>query len=241
MRDDTLVGEAQRVRPALAQAVAPSAADAAVAHPGRDRGPSWRGKRLADIVLASVLLVLALPVLVVVALLVGLTSPGPILFRQRRVGLGGAEFPMLKFRTMHVGAEARLRSDLALHTLFLQGGHKIPSHLDPRLTAVGKVLRRLSFDELPQLFNVLAGHMSIVGPRPVERTQLVRDYGSLAPKYEALRPGLTGLWQVSGRSTVQFPARAQLDCYYLDTCGPWTDTKIILRTPLVVFTGLGAD
>lgn len=148
---------------------------------------------------------------------------------------------MLKFRTMHMDSEQRLQSDPALRDLFLQGGHKIPCRLDPRVTAVGRVLRRLSLDELPQLLNVLSGHMSVVGPRPVERSQLVRDYGEFEPMYIALRPGLTGLWQVSGRSTVAFPERAHLDHHYVQTCGPWIDAKIILRTPLVVFSGLGAD
>ena len=148
---------------------------------------------------------------------------------------------MLKFRTMHLDSEERLRSDPALYDLFLRCSHKIPSHLDPRVTAVGRLLRRFSLDELPQLINVLLGHMSIVGPRPVERSQLVRDYCGYESAYTALRPGLTGLWQVSGRSTVQFPERAELDTDYLRRCSPWVDTKIILRTPIVVFTGLGAD
>ncbi len=148
---------------------------------------------------------------------------------------------MLKFRTMYTDSEERLHADPALRERFLQGGHKIPSHLDPRVTTVGRLLRRLSLDELPQLLNVLSGHMSIVGPRPVERTQLVRDYGAYQPTYLALRPGLTGLWQVSGRSRVQFPERARLDDRYLHACTPLTDAKIILRTPRAVVTGMGAD
>ena len=204
-------------------------------------GRAWPGKRVIDILGASALLLLTLPLLLLMAVLVKATSPGPIFFRQRRVGRGGTEFRMFKFRTMHMHSEARLRSDAALHDLFMRSGHKIPSHLDPRITRVGKLLRRLSLDELPQLLNVLLGDMSIVGPRPVERTQLDRDYGGYAPIYLALRPGLTGLWQVSGRSTVHFPERAELDGQYLRACGPWIDAKILLRTPLVVLTGLGAD
>ena len=207
--------------------------------PGHAR--TWVGKRAIDVVLALVLLVLSLPVFLVLAVVIKVTSPGPVLFRQRRVGRGGDDFPMLKFRTMHADAEERLRSDGALHELFLQECHKIPCRLDPRVTTVGRVLRRLSLDELPQLLNVLAGHMSLVGPRPVERTQLVRDYGEYAWAYVALRPGLTGLWQVSGRSRVHFPERAQLDERYLRTCGAWVDAKILLRTPRAVVTGLVAD
>jgi len=204
-------------------------------------GSAWAGKRMVDVALALVLLVLALPIVVVSAVMIKLTTTGPVLFRQRRVGRGGREFPLLKFRTMHVNSEARLRDDANLHELFLNGSHKIPCRIDPRVTGIGRVLRRLSFDELPQLLNVLAGHMSIVGPRPVERTQFDLDYGGYEQAYLSLRPGLTGLWQVSGRSKVQFPERAQLDRHYLTFCGPWLDAKIILRTPLVIVTGLGAD
>jgi len=204
-------------------------------------GRAWRGKRALDIVGSFLLLLISLPLFLVVAVVVKVTSPGPVFFRQRRVGRNGVDFPMLKFRTMETASEARLRADAALQELFVQGGHKIPSHLDPRITRVGKVLRRLSLDELPQLLNVLWGHMSIVGPRPVERSQLDRDYGAYREVYLALRPGLTGLWQVSGRSTVAFPERGHLDDRYLTTCGLWNDVKILLRTPVVVLTGLGAD
>lgn len=201
----------------------------------------WLGKRSLDVVLSLVLLVALLPVLLLIAAAVRLTSPGPVLFRQRRVGRGGREFPILKFRTMHTDAERLLRADPELHERFVAGGHKLPCADDPRVTRVGRLLRRTSFDELPQLFNVLAGHMSLVGPRPVERTQLDRDYQGFAAPYLALRPGLTGLWQVSGRSRVTFPERAHLDERYLDACGPLTDARILLRTPVVVVTGRGAD
>jgi exopolysaccharide production protein ExoY len=229
----------ETARAAVLPVPIPVRIDGALATTAREAG--WPGKRAVDVVLSLVLLVLAVPLFLMVALVIKLGSPGPVFFRQRRVGRGGVDFPMLKFRTMHPDSEERLRADPDLRERFLQGSHKIPSRLDPRVTAVGRVLRRLSLDELPQLVNVLLGHMSIVGPRPVERTQLVRDYGVHEASYLALRPGLTGLWQVSGRSRVQFPERARLDCRYLERCGPWTDAKIILRTPRAVVTGLGAD
>lgn len=218
----------------------------AVAFPAvRTSGPAprrgWPGKRLLDIALALAMLVVTLPIFLVVGIVIKATSAGPVFFRQRRVGRGGTDFPMLKFRTMHTGSEERLRSDPVLHAIFLEGSHKIPAHLDPRITGVGRTLRRLSLDELPQLLNVLWGQMSMVGPRPVERTQLVRDYEGYEAAYVSLRPGLTGLWQVSGRSTVAFPERAELDSRYLGACGPWTDVKIILRTPGALLSGLGAD
>lgn len=203
--------------------------------------PDWLGKRTVDVAMAMLLLVVCVPLFCLIAVLVKLSSKGPVLFRQSRVGRGGRDFSLLKFRTMHVDSEERLRSDAALYDLFLNGGHKIASSLDPRVTLIGRVLRRLSLDELPQLLNVVAGHMSMVGPRPVERSQLVRDYDGYEWAYTGLRPGLTGLWQVSGRSTVQFPERAELDAQYFADRSPWMDARIILRTPIVVFTGLGAD
>lgn len=201
----------------------------------------WTGKRTADITLSVALLLLTFPLLLLAAILIKLTSAGPVLFRQRRVGCDDRDFLLLKFRSMHTDSERRLRSDPDLFDLFLRSSHKLPCRLDPRVTGLGRVLRRLSLDELPQLLNVLCGHMSMVGPRPVERSQFVRDYSGYEHTYLSLRPGLTGLWQVSGRSTVQFPERAKLDGHYLLECGPWLDTKILLRTPLVILTGLGAD
>jgi exopolysaccharide production protein ExoY len=203
--------------------------------------PGWRGKRALDVTVTAVLIVLFLPVFLVVALAVKASSPGPVLFRQRRVGRGGREFLIFKFRTMDTDAELKLRTDEELHRRFLAGDHKLPSRTDPRVTRVGRLLRRSSLDELPQLLNVLAGDMSLVGPRPVVHPELVRDYEGFESSYLSLRPGLTGLWQVSGRSTVGFPERAHLDERYRASCGPWTDAKILLRTPLVVVTGLGAD
>lgn len=202
---------------------------------------AWAGKRTVDVVLSLLLLVLTLPLFVAVAGVIRLTSRGPIFFRQRRVGRGGREFCMFKFRTMHVDSEDRLRRDPDLYDLFVRCSHKIPTRLDPRVTSAGRALRRLSLDELPQLLNVLCGHMSMVGPRPVERSQFIRDYDGYEISYTTLRPGLTGLWQVSGRSTVQFPERAELDMRYRFRAGPLLDAKIILRTAVVVVTGLGAD
>ena len=201
----------------------------------------WRGKRALDIGVTFVLILLFLPVFLLVAVAVKASSPGPVLFRQRRVGRGGREFSILKFRTMRPDAERQLADDPELRARFVAGGHKLPSAADPRVTGIGRLLRRTSFDELPQLFNVVAGDMSLVGPRPVERSQLDRDYGGFEQFYLALRPGLTGLWQVSGRSRIDFPERAQLDERYLASCGPWIDARILLRTPMVVITGLGAD
>jgi len=147
---------------------------------------------------------------------------------------------MLKFRTMQPDAEERLRSEWDLLAHFYAADHKIPDHLDPRITRIGRFLRRSSIDEIPQLFNVLAGHMSLVGPRPVERTQLAQ-YGQRRPYYLAMRPGLTGLWQVGGRSRVTFPARAHLDEEYARRCSFNMDLKVLLKTPVAVVKGLNED
>jgi exopolysaccharide production protein ExoY len=201
----------------------------------------WQGKRVLDLVLAAILTVLLAPVLVLAALAVWLDHPkGPVLFRQRRVGRGNREFSMLKFRSMQPDAEARLHAEQDLLDHFIASDHKIPDHLDPRITRIGRFLRRSSIDEIPQLFNVLAGQMSLVGPRPVERTQL-EQYGVRTPYYLAMRPGLTGLWQVGGRSRVTFPARAYLDEQYACQCSLLTDLKILAKTPFAVLRGLNED
>ena len=202
---------------------------------------SWRGKRVLDLVTALFLVTVVAPVAFLVALAIWLEAPGlPILFRQHRVGRGNRDFAMLKFRTMQPDAEERLRAEPHLLSCFIAADHKIPDHLDPRITRIGRFLRRSSLDEIPQLFNVLAGHMSLVGPRPVERTQL-SQYEHRRVYYLAVRPGLTGLWQVSGRSKVSFPERAELDESYACTCTFQTDLKVLARTPRAVLQGLNED
>jgi exopolysaccharide production protein ExoY len=201
----------------------------------------WRGKRALDIGLALLLVVVLAPMALLAALAIWLEAPrSRVLFRQLRVGRGGREFWMLKFRSMQPDAEECLyaREDLLEH--FYSGDHKIPGHLDPRITWAGRFLRRSSIDEIPQLFNILAGQMSLVGPRPVERTQL-GQYESRKVFYLSMRPGLTGLWQVGGRSTVTFPARAQLDELYACSCSFLMDLKILMRTPFAVLKGLNED
>ncbi len=202
------------------------------------RALGWPGKRVFDVVLSSVLLVLALPLLLVLALAVKLTSRGPVLFRQQRVGAGGRTFSILKFRTMQADAEERLEAEPELLELYLVGGHKIVGH-DPRVTRVGRLLRRTSLDELPQLLNVLAGHMSLVGPRPVRTSELVH-YQGVESAYFSVRPGLTGLWQVSGRNEIQFPERAQLDYSYWERCSLGFDLVILTRTLVAVVSARGA-
>ena len=199
----------------------------------------WAGKRALDVAASVILLLLTSPLLLVVAAAIKLTSPGPVVFRQIRVGQAGRAFWILKFRTMRLDAEQYLESDAELSRHYLYGDFKLTPALDPRVTKLGNFLRRASIDEMPQLFNVLRGEMSLVGPRPVRPDELAK-YGVHERAYLSLRPGLSGLWQVSGRSTVRFPLRAELDAEYFKRCSLPVDLKILLKTPLAVIRARGA-
>ena len=201
---------------------------------------SWQvvGKQAMDFVGAlGLLLLMALP-LGVVALLVKLTSPGPVLFRQQRSGLNGRPFTLYKFRTMVSNAE-QLKHELA--TLNEMSGPVFKVTNDPRVTRVGKVLRKYSLDEFPQLYNVLRGEMSLVGPRPLPVDE-VRRFDDLAHRRRlSMKPGLTCLWQVSGRNQVSnFQEWVRLDLEYIDHWSLWLDLKILWRTVPVVLKGTGA-
>ena len=187
---------------------------------------------------AAILLVVLSPLLLVAMAAVKVTSPGPIFFRQERLGQGGRRFTMLKLRTMVCDAEEQLRR-LGLYERYVEAGYKLPPEEDCRLTKVGRFLRRTSLDELPQLINVLRGDMSLVGPRPIVPPEL-ECYGDRAECYLDVRPGLTGLWQVTGRSTITFPERGDIDAEYHARRSLWLDTLILLRTPMVVLRGTGA-
>jgi exopolysaccharide biosynthesis polyprenyl glycosylphosphotransferase len=199
-------------------------------------GIDWAVKRAFDIIVAAVLVaILAIPGLLV-ALLVRFTSHGPAIYRDPRIGVGEREFAMLKFRSMYAGA-AEQQSELERYNE--AGGAIFKMRDDPRVTPVGRVLRRFSIDELPQLWNVLRGEMSLVGPRPLP----LRDYERLEAwhrgRYRVL-PGITGLWQVSGRSELDFDDLVRLDFYYVETWSIWLDIEILARTPLAVLRGRGA-
>jgi exopolysaccharide biosynthesis polyprenyl glycosylphosphotransferase len=194
-------------------------------------------KRLLDLVIASVLVIAALPFLVAIGLLVKLTSPGPVLFRQERAGFHGRRFWMYKFRTMIHGAEDMREQVAHLNEMT---GPVFKASGDPRLTGVGRLLRRGSLDELPQLLNVLKGEMSLVGPRPLPLYEAKRIRGAQRRRL-AMRPGITGLWQVSGRSMVNFDAWMRLDLRYVDQWSLALDLKILLRTIPVVLRGEGAS
>jgi exopolysaccharide production protein ExoY len=187
-------------------------------------------KRVTDIVLALSGIVLLAPLLIICFVATILTSPGPALFRHKRVGFKGKHFECLKFRTMVTDASERLRQLLETDPVAAAewAAHR-KLRYDPRVTAIGAILRKSSLDELPQLFNVLKGDMSIVGPRPVTEEELVR-YSSAIKAYYACRPGITGLWQVSGRSTTTFHKRVVCDSFYAQHWSMVLDAKIIVAT-----------
>lgn len=203
----------------------------------RYEGPKLYGKRAFDLAAAGLLVLLLSPLLLLVSILVKSADGGPVLFRQRRVGWNGKDFHMLKFRSMVVDAEARLKSldkerDAGNSVLF-----KVKD--DPRITNVGRVLRRFSLDELPQLFNVLAGDMSLVGPRPPLAAE-VEQYEEKVRRRFLVKPGVTGLWQVSGRSDLSWEESVRLDLYYVENWSMTTDLTILWRTFNAVIASRGA-
>jgi len=194
-------------------------------------------KRLIDIVGALVLLVPLLPLVAAISLLIKIDSPGPIFFNQVRVGKWGRTFKMYKFRSMYQDAEQR-KKDLMLKN-DMAGGVIFKMKYDPRMTRVGKRLRRYSIDEIPQLFNVLKGDMSLVGPRPPLPSEVDLYTLNERRRLDAI-PGITCTWQVSGRSEIPFERQVQLDIEYIDSQSVWGDVKLLIKTVPTVLKGRGA-
>lgn len=195
-------------------------------------------KRLLDIAVATVLIILFLPFWVLVPLLILIDSGRPILFRHKRVGKNGREFYIVKFRSMIPGADEFLHHyDKKLLRKFKKGDWKIAANEDPRITRLGRVLRALTIDEFPQLFNVLKGEMSMIGPRAyvkAELTEQTKKHPETKPyvtKILSVKPGITGPWQTSGRNEIPFTKRAKMDATYADHLSIWQDIVILLRTP----------
>jgi lipopolysaccharide/colanic/teichoic acid biosynthesis glycosyltransferase len=223
------------------------AADADEPSPLRSHG--YPGKRALDVLGALVALVLLSPVMLAVALLVKLTSPGPVIFRQTRVGQGGAPFVMFKFRSMRTDVDDRAHREFVASLI---DGKAPPSSdgaaagrfkmkADPRVTAIGRFIRKTSIDEFPQFYNVLIGDMSLVGPRPPVPYEAEKYKAWHRRRVFEMKPGLTGIWQVEGRSRVSFDDMVRMDLRYLRLCSLRFDVGILLRTVLVVLTCEGAQ
>ncbi|MGI9605148.1 MAG: sugar transferase [Acidimicrobiales bacterium] len=207
------------------------------------RGPTMFAKRIIDLVGASALLVLTAPLLLIVAVSIRLTSPGPVVFCQERVGLCGRTFVLFKFRSMFDGVTDATHR--AQNLAELAGEGEIDGRVsykdadDPRITPVGRILRRFSIDELPQLINVLKGDMSLVGPRP-SLVWEVAEFPLHIDRRFSVRPGLTGLWQVSGRNNWSLREMLEIDCDYADSLTVLGDIGILLRTVPAAVRGDGA-
>jgi Undecaprenyl-phosphate galactose phosphotransferase WbaP len=199
-----------------------------------------RVKRAMDVAVASVALAVASPFFAAIALLIKLTSRGPVFYGHKRIGLQGRTFRAWKFRSMYADGDEILAAHLASNPAAReewQRDQKLRD--DPRVTSAGRVLRRLSLDEVPQLWNVLRGEMSLVGPRPIVNAE-VEKYGKVFPLVKGVKPGITGLWQVSGRNNTTYEQRVRLDQYYVRNWSPWLDAYILAKTVSVVITREGA-
>jgi exopolysaccharide production protein ExoY len=235
--------------------ISPTHSDSEIDPADLDRGPALRAasysagpdlapmhnrlKRAFDIVGALLLIVGFAPLLLLLAMIISLDG-GPALFRHRRIGAGGRSFKCWKFRSMVVDAEAALAQTLATDPLARrEWARDFKLRNDPRITPLGQFLRKSSLDELPQLFNVIAGDMSLIGPRPIVTDEIGR-YGAAFADYAACRPGLTGLWQVSGRNDIDYAERVAIDRRYARTWSFWGDIAILFRTVGVVLRHSGA-
>ena len=198
-------------------------------------------KRTFDIAVSLLLLPVLIPLISIFSVIIKLGSPGPVFYRHTRVGRGGRSFGIYKFRSMYRDSQARLEAILRTDPEAKQEwAHSYKLKNDPRITRIGAFLRRTSLDELPQILNVLKGDMSLVGPRPVVEEELTKYYKEYSDYYELVRPGITGLWQVSGRNDVDYPVRVRLDSWYVLNWSVWLDTLMLFKTVRVVLKKEGA-
>ncbi|HDR8029181.1 sugar transferase [Bacillus cereus] len=193
-----------------------------------------------DLIGAIVGLIIFSPIFLLISILYMTgDNKGPIFFKQIRMGKNGKEFYIYKFRSMIVNAEEKLKRNEILYRKYIDNNYKLEPSEDPRITKVGQFLRKTSLDELPQFLNVLKGDMSLVGPRPVVQEELI-EYGKRKDEFLSVKPGLTGYWQVSGRSDVGYPERVELELHYIYNCSILFDMKIIFLTMVHVIMRKGA-
>ncbi|MGC7870004.1 sugar transferase [Desulfosporosinus sp. SYSU MS00001] len=199
--------------------------------------PIW--KRSVDLVGALIGLVILFPIFSIILFLILITDGRPIFFSQERLGIGGETFRIFKFRSMRKDAEEILRIDPVIYDLYVSNDYKLPEGEDPRITKIGLFLRKTSLDEIPQFWNVLIGDMSLVGPRPIVWDEL-NEYGSKKHLFLSMKPGITGVWQVSGRSGLKYPERADVELSYLEKQGMAFDIAVLFRTVFCVVKRKGA-
>ena len=197
-------------------------------------------KRLTDIVLSLLALICFSPVFLGVWITNRFgDNKGPLFFKQTRIGKNGKPFKMYKFRSMIVNADEMLHSNIELYEKYVENNYKLEPDEDPRITNLGRWLRRTSIDEIPQFINILKGDMSIVGPRPVVKEEL-KEYGDRVDKFLSVKPGAMGLWQASGRSNIGYPERCDLELSYVDHASYWYDVKIMFKNIISIFKNTGA-
>lgn len=197
------------------------------------------GKRIMDFFGSSFALLLLSPIFVMVGLSIYISDGRPIFFKQSRIGHRGKPFYIIKFRSMLKNAEEVLRKNPEIYKRYLDNDYKLPEGEDPRITKLGLFLRKTSLDELPQFWNVLRGEMSLVGPRPIVEEELV-EYGDRQNDFLKMRPGITGIWQVSGRSNLKYPERAEVELGYYGKQSILNDIIILFKTLYCVFISKGA-
>jgi len=200
---------------------------------------NYIGKRLFDII-GSILALLAFsPLFILIGVLILITDGHPIFYRQNRIGQGGKNFRIIKFRSMYKDADKILKNNPDVYRKYLENDYKLPEGEDPRITKIGRFLRKTSLDELPQFLNVLIGDMSLVGPRPIVPEEL-REYGEKKSKFLMMKPGITGIWQVSGRSELKYPERTEVELKYIQVQSFSFDLRVLFKTVNCVLKRQGA-
>ncbi len=238
-RSTTRIDLAQHIEDILASALSGLPQTPVRAARRRDSTTYAIAKRALDISASLIALALASPIMAAIAVAIKLESKGPALFGHVRVGLNGKRFRCLKFRSMRPGAQEDLLLDDDLKRRYIENDYKLPVDEDPRVTRLGRFLRRSSLDELPQLFNVLAGTMSLVGPRPVVPDEL-SWYGERAVRFLSVKPGITGVWQIQGRSRIGYPLRTEVELEAIDGRSFWTDLVVLAKSIPAVITARGS-
>lgn len=197
-------------------------------------------KRLTDIVLSTIALICFSPIFLVVWIMTLFgENKGPLFFKQTRIGKNGRPFKIYKFRSMIVNADEILHANPELYQKYVDNNYKLEPEEDPRVTKLGHWLRKTSIDEIPQFINILRGEMSIIGPRPVVKEELV-EYGDRVDKFLSVKPGAMGLWQASGRSNIGYPERCDMELSYVDQASYWFDIKIMFKNIISIFRSTGA-